>query len=141
MRAVIISDLGNVGRPYFLVTRRRHLQRGGKIRPQLKSMRAPYRVSLGHLLVNDSTSGSHPLNVAGIYRSAISNAVGMIYTAGEHIADGFDTAMWMPGESGLVIFGNVAPKVVEQQKRVELLGGSETESAVEMHSRTFERRL
>src|SRR5580700_4328046 len=141
MRAVIIGDLGNIDRFHFLVTRRCHLERGGKIRPQLKSMRAACDVSLGHFLVYDSTSGGHPLNVAGPNRSVISNAVGMIYASGEHIADGFNSAMWMPGESGLVFFWNVAAKVVEQQKRVELLGGSETESAVKMHSRTFERRL
>jgi hypothetical protein len=65
----------------------------------------------------------------------------MIYASGEHIANGFDTPMWMPGESGLVIFGNVTPKVIEQQKRVELLGVSETEGAAKMHSRAFDCRL
>jgi hypothetical protein len=65
----------------------------------------------------------------------------MFYTSGEDIADGFDTAMRMPWESGQVVFGNVTPKVIEQQKRVELSGGTEAEGAAKMHSRTFERRL
>jgi hypothetical protein len=71
----------------------------------------------------------------------ISNAVGIIDTSGGHIADGFDIAMRLPRESGLVIFGNLTPMVIKQQKRVELPGGSEGEGAVKMHSRTFERRL
>src|SRR5205807_7840240 len=51
--------------------RRRHLQRRGQVRPQLKPVHAPGGIALGHLLVDDPAARGHPLDVARGNRSAI----------------------------------------------------------------------
>ena len=55
----------------------------------------------------------------------------------EHVGDGLDAAMGMPGESRAVEGGVVATEVVEHQEGVEkrLLAG--TEGPAEMHPRAF----
>src|SRR5215472_12590035 len=64
VRAVVVDDLGNIDRLYFLVARRGHLQRGWKIRPQLEAVHPPSPVALWHFLMDDPAAGRHPLHVA-----------------------------------------------------------------------------
>jgi hypothetical protein len=45
--------------------------------------------------------------------------------------------MGMPGKPGEVIAGPLVPKIIEQQKRVELVGFSETEAAMQLDTRAF----
>src|SRR5208337_4286918 len=58
----------------------------------------------------------------------------------QHVRDGLNAAMRMPGESLQIFLGHIVAKVVEQKKGIELVRGAEAESAPQMHSRTFNRR-
>ena len=60
--------------------------------------------------------------------------------AGEHVGDGFDAAVRMPGKAGEVFVGVVVAEVVEEQERVELLRVAEAEAAAQVHAGAFERR-
>src|ERR1039457_6126335 len=64
-RAIVVLNLRNFRCFHFLVARRGHLERGGKVRPQLESMHAASSVALGHLLMDDPASRRHPLHFAG----------------------------------------------------------------------------
>src|SRR5690606_12648409 len=50
-RAVIVEDLGDVGRLHVLLARRGHLMRRGQIRPELEAVHASELVALRHFLV------------------------------------------------------------------------------------------
>src|SRR5207249_10246943 len=69
LRPVVISNLGNLHGFHFLVTRRRHLQRRGQVRPQLKPVHAPGGVALGHLLGDDPPARRPPPDLARGNRS------------------------------------------------------------------------
>ncbi len=84
----------------ILVTRRRHLQRGRQVRPELEAVHASVRIALRHLLVDDAAAGRHPLHVAGAERAAIAEAVAVLDRAGEHVGDRLDPAMRMPRKPG-----------------------------------------
>src|SRR4030095_7792673 len=60
-----------------LIPRTSHLQLGGQVDPELKTINA-FRSRLRHFLVHDSTTGSHPLNISRSNASGVSNAVAMI---------------------------------------------------------------
>jgi hypothetical protein len=47
----------------------------------------------------------------------------------------------MPWEPCQIVFRNVIAKIIEQEKRVEVLGVSETKSAAEMHASTLQGRF
>jgi hypothetical protein len=47
--------------------------------------------------------------------------------------------MWMPRKSGAVIIGPVAPKIIQEQKGVELGRVAEPEGAPQSHSGAFDR--
>ncbi len=49
----------------------------------------------------------------------------MRHLAGQHIGDGFNAAVGMPWESGQVVRGIFVAEIVQQQKRIELLGLAE----------------
>ena len=132
---------GNVGGLHFLITRRGHLQRGGKIGPQLEAVHAAGVVALGHFLVDDAAAGGHPLHVAGGDGAVVAHAVAVLDGSGEHVGDGLDAAMRMPGKAGEIVLGNVVAEVVEQQERVEVGGVAEAEGAAQMHAGAFERGL
>ncbi len=97
----------------------------------------PLRVALRHLLVEDAAAGRHPLDVAGAEPAAIAEAVAVLDRAGEHIGDGLDAAMRMPGEAGEVVLGPVVAEIVEEQERIELGGLAEAEGAVELDPGPF----
>jgi len=62
----------------------------------------------------------------------------MIDAAGQHISDGLDASMRMPGEAGAVFFRPVVAEIVEQQERIEFGGVAEAESAAQMHACALE---
>jgi hypothetical protein len=64
----------------------------------------------------------------------------MLHLAFEHIGDGLDAAMGMPGEALDVVLGDVAAEIIEQQERVGHRRIVETEGALKMHTGTFEVR-
>src|SRR5215472_8471723 len=132
--AVIVDDFGNVGSFHFLVARRCHLERRGKVGPQLESVHAAGLVALGHLLMDDAAAGGHPLHVTRGDYAAISHAVAVLHSSRQYIGNGLNAAMRMPWEPGQIVFRNVIAKIVEQEKRVEVLGVSETKGPAEMHA-------
>ncbi len=139
--AVVVGDLGNVGGLHFLIARRRHLERGRKIRPQLEAVHAAGRIALGHFLMNDAAARGHPLHVAGGDGAVVAHAVAVLDGSGEHVGDGLDAAMRMPGKSGEIVLGDVIAKIVEQEERIEVVGVAEAEGAAQMHAGAFERGL
>ena len=61
--------------------------------------------------------------------AAVAEAVAVLDRAGEHVSDGFDAAMRMPGEAGEIVLRVVVAEIVEQQERIELGGVAEAEGA------------
>ena len=84
---------------------------------------APLGVALGHLLVDDAAAGGHPLHVARRDHAAVAEAVAVLDVAAQHVGDGLDPAVGMPGEALQVLLGLVGAEVVEQQERVVRSGG------------------
>jgi hypothetical protein len=62
----------------------------------------------------------------------------VLHGAGKHIRDGLNTAVRMPRKACKVILGHVVTEIIEQQKRIEVLGVSKSESATKVNSRTLE---
>src|SRR5262249_6196367 len=116
-RAVVIDDLGNLYRLDVLVARRRHLQTRRKVGPQVEAVHASARVALRHLLVQDAAAGGHPLHVAGAERAFVAEAVAVLDRAGQHVGDGLDAAVRVPGKSCAVVVRPVIAEIVEQQER------------------------
>ena len=61
--------------------------------------------------------------------------------AREHVGDGLDAAMRMPGEAGEIVGRILIAEVVEQQERIELVRFAETEGALEFDAGTFDGGL
>jgi hypothetical protein len=98
-------------------------------------------VALRHLLVQDSAPGSHPLHVPGAQGAAVSQTVAVIDAARQHIGDGLDAPVRMPGKSRAIVVGAVVAEVVEQQKGIELARVAEAEGAAQLHAGALDRRL
>ncbi len=125
---------------HVLVARRRHLERGREVRPELEPVHPPGPVALRHLLVEDAAPGGHPLHVAGPERAPVAQAVAVLDRAREHVRDGLDAAVRVPGKAGEVVLRPVVAEVVEQQERVELLGVAEPERPSQAHPGALDRR-
>ena len=97
-------------------------------------MHASSRVALGHFLVHDATTGRHPLHVTRAEVALVAEAVAVLDRAREHISDGLDAAVGMPGKAGEIIARAVVAEIVEQQKRVELAGIAEAEGAPQFYA-------
>ena len=119
--AVVVGDFGNFGGLHFLIARRGHFLRRGKIGPELEAVHAASRIALGHFLVNDAAAGGHPLHVAGGDGAVVAHAVAVLDGSGEDVGDGLDAAVRMPGKSGKVVLGNVVAEIVEQQEGIEVM--------------------
>src|SRR4029077_135737 len=100
MRAVVVRDLRDLPRLYFLVTRRSHLERRRQIRPELESMHAPRGIALGHLLMDDAAAGRHPLHVTGRDGAAVAHAVAMLHPSGQNVSDRLNAAHRRPRKPG-----------------------------------------
>ena len=101
----------------------------------------PLRIALGHFLMQDAAAGGHPLHVAGGHFAFVAEAVAVLDRTGEHVGDGLDAAMRMPGKSRKVIFRILVAEIVQQQKRIEILGFAETEGALQLYAGAFESGL
>ena len=65
----------------------------------------------------------------------------MLDRAGEHIGDGLDAAMRMPGKAGAIVVGPVVAEIVEQQERIEFGRVAEAEGAMQLDAGAFHGRL
>ena len=104
-------------------------------------MHASALIAFGHLLMDDAAPGRHPLNVAGCDGALVAHAVAMIDGSGQHVRNGLDAAMRMPGKARQIIVGNIIAEIVEKKKRIEVGCIAETECTPQMYSRALERRL
>src|SRR5262245_60062233 len=103
-------------------------------------MHAALFVALRHLLMEDAAAGRHPLDVTRAEAAAVAKAVAVLDVAGEYVGDRFDPAMRMPRKPGKVIARVVVPKVVQQEKRIELARIAEAERALQPDAGAFARR-
>ena len=104
-------------------------------------MHAALRVALRHFLVHDAAAGGHPLHVAGAEIAAIAQAVAVLDIAGQHISNGLDAAMRMPGKAGAIILRPVVAEIVEQQERIGGVGFAEAERAAQLYAGALDRGL
>ena len=65
----------------------------------------------------------------------------MLDRAGEHVGDRLDPAVRMPRESSQVVFRVVIAKIVQQQKRIEILCLAEAEGALQLHASALDGGL
>src|SRR5229473_8303126 len=138
---VVIDDFRYFGGLDVLVARCRHLQRRRQVGPQLEPVHAPLRVALRHFLVENAAPGRHPLDVAGAELTLVAQAVAVVDAARQHIGDGLDAAVRMPGKSGAIVLRTIVAEVVEQEERIELARLPEAEGAPQLHARAFDRGL
>jgi hypothetical protein len=136
--AVVLDELGDLGRLHVLVARRGHLERRRQVGPELEAVHLAVGVALRHLLVDDAAAGGHPLHVAGAERAAVAQAVGMLDGAGEHVGDGLDAAVRMP-RNPRGSRRTVVAKSSNRQKRIELVGGAEPEGPAQTHAGALDR--
>ncbi len=63
----------------------------------------------------------------------------MVDRAGQHVGDGLDAAVRMPGKAAQVVVGHVVAEVVEEQERIDVFGLAKAEGATQMDTGTLER--
>src|SRR6516225_10179618 len=91
--------------------------------------------------MQDTAAGRHPLHVAGAEIAAIAEAVAVLDITGEHVGNGLDAAMRMPGETGEIFGRAVVAEIVQKEKWIEFGGVAEAESAAQMHAGALDRGL
>ena len=83
-------------------------------------MHLALRISLRHFLMHDARPGGHPLHISGAKRAGVAKGIPVFDGARQHIGDGLDPAMGMPGKTAEEILGAFIAEIVEQQERVQL---------------------
>src|SRR3984957_10837758 len=141
VRAVVIREVGNVLRFHALIARRRHLERAGKIGPELKAVHSAGVIALGHFLMNDSAARRHPLDVGRGYGAVVGHAVARVDSAGQDVRDGLDSAVRMRRKTGEIVFRDVVAKIVQEKKRIEVGSVAEAEGAPQMDACAVARRF
>src|SRR5580704_9549682 len=84
--------------------------------------------------MQDAAAGRHPLHVAGGHFSFVAQAVTVFHRASEHVGDGFNAAVRMPWESRCIVVRVVVAEIVQQKKRIEILGLAEPESTLQLYT-------
>ena len=67
----------------------------------------------------------------------VAEAVPVLDGPREHVGDGLDAAMGMPGEARPVVVRPIVAEVVEQQERIELCRIAEAECPAQLHARSL----
>jgi hypothetical protein len=116
--AVIIDLDRDVGSGDVLIARRGHLHRRRQVGPELEAVHLAGEIALGHFLVHDAASGGHPLHVSRAQGAGVAEAVAMFDGAGQHIGNGLDAAVRMPGKALEVVLRLVVAEIVKQQERI-----------------------
>src|SRR5262245_20204703 len=68
---------GNRGGRHFLIARLGHFEVRGEVDPQLKTIDRSVLAAPGHLLMQDTATGTHPLHIAGADQTLVAEAVAM----------------------------------------------------------------
>src|SRR6266481_5450739 len=140
VRAVFSLDLGDFTGQDILIPGRSHFEICRQIDPQLKPGDS-LGTYLGHFLVHDAAPSSHPLNIAGTDTSGVAERVFVVHDAGKNVGHGFNSAMGMQRETGFVVAPLRGSKVVQQQKRIEIVQGLRSNASLQLHTRAFDDRL
>ena len=69
--------------------------------------------------MDNPLAGSHPLHAAVVQQAFVAGTVAVTHAAGDHVGDGFKSAMRMIGETSDVIVWIIAAKGVEHQEGIE----------------------
>src|SRR5262249_28716783 len=67
-------------------------------------------------------------------------AVAVLDRSGQHVGHGLDAAMRMPGKASPIIVRALVAEIVEQQKRIELVGRAEPERPTQLYAGALDRR-
>ena len=113
----------------------------GRLAHNWKPVHHPPVVSLRHFLVDDAAPRGHPLDVAGGDNPLITHAVAVLHVAGEHVGDGLDPPVRVPGEPLQIVLRPVIAKIVQQQKWVEHRHLAEAEDPFQVYPGPFHRGL
>jgi hypothetical protein len=89
----------------------------------------PAKVALGHFLVHDAASGGHPLHVTGAQGAGVAEAVAMFDGTGQHIGNGLDAAVRMPGKALEVILRLVELRKSSNSRNGSVIDGSSKPNA------------
>jgi hypothetical protein len=73
------------------------------------------------------------LDIAGGNGAVVSQAVAVLDRPRQHVGDGFDSAVRMPGKSGQVIRRILVAEIVKQQKWIEIFRFAEAKGALEFN--------
>src|SRR4029434_996546 len=87
----------------------------------------------------DPAPRRHPLHVTRTESPLVPQAVAMGDRPLEHVGNGLDAAVGMPGKAREIILGSFVAEIVEQQEGVEFRGIAESEGTPELDSRSFHR--
>ena len=98
-------------------------------------------ITFRHLLVQNAAACRHPLHISGGHLALVAETVAMFDRAGKHIGDCLDTAVGMPWESRPVVVRVVVAKIVQQEKRIEILRLAEAEGALQLDACALDGRL
>jgi hypothetical protein len=58
----------------------------------------------------------------------------MLDISGQHVGDGLDAAVRVPGEAGEILVRPVVTEIVEQQERIEFGGIAKAKGAAQMYA-------
>jgi hypothetical protein len=84
---------------------------------------------------------SGPLHVACGHLAHVTQAITVFDRSCEYKGYRLDATVRVPGESCDIVGRVVVAEIVQQKKRIEILGLAETEGALESDSRAFDGRL
>ncbi len=77
----------------------------------------------------------------GGHFALVAQTVAVLDRTGEDVSYGFNTAVRVPWKSRDIIAGIVVAEIVQQEKRIEILGFAEAEGALQLDPRAFDGRL
>jgi hypothetical protein len=91
--------------------------------------------------MQNAATGGHLLHVACSHLALVTQAITVFDRACEYIGYRLDATVRVPGKSCDIVGRVVVAEIVQQKKRIEILGLAETEGALESDSRAFDGRL
>src|SRR5690349_24930904 len=88
--------------------------------------------------MQNAAARGHPLHITRAERSGIAQAVAVLHSAGKDVGDGDNSAVRMPWKSREIVGRNIVPKIIEEKKRIELVGLAESECSAQPYARSFD---